>query len=69
MLIDMDIVTLSPKFQIVIPRAVRESLGLRPGERLLLVRHSGRIELIPLRAIKDLRGTLKGLDTSVRAHP
>jgi AbrB family looped-hinge helix DNA binding protein len=65
MLIDMDTVTLSPKFQVVIPRAVRESLGLRPGERLLVVRQGGRVELIPMRAIKDLRGTLKGLDTSI----
>lgn len=58
----MDTVTLSPKFQVVIPKAVRESLGLEAGERLLVLRQGGRVELIPVRNVKDLRGALKGLD-------
>ena len=43
----MQTVTLSPKFQVVIPRSVRENLGLRPGQKLRVVEHAGRIELIP----------------------
>jgi AbrB family looped-hinge helix DNA binding protein len=61
----MDTVTLSPKFQVVIPKAVREALGLEAGERLLVVRQGGRVELIPVRNVKDLRGTLKGLDPAI----
>ena len=64
-MIDMDTVTLSPKFQVVIPLAVREALGLRPGEKLRVLRHGGRVELIPIRKLRDLRGSLKGMDTTV----
>lgn len=61
----MDTVTLSPKFQVVIPRAVREALGLKPGEKLRVLRHGRRVELIPVRKLRDLRGSLKGLDTTI----
>lgn len=59
----MQTVTVSPKFQVVIPRAVRESLHLRPGQKMQVVEYSGRIELIPERDIADLRGFLKGINT------
>ncbi len=59
----MQSVILSPKYQVVIPKAVREALDLRPGQRLQIVEFSGRIELIPERDIKDLRGFLKGINT------
>jgi AbrB family looped-hinge helix DNA binding protein len=61
----MDIVTLSPKFQVVIPKAVREALGLRAGERMVVIRQGSRVELIAVRSAKDLRGTLKGLDPAI----
>jgi AbrB family looped-hinge helix DNA binding protein len=61
----MGTVTLSPKFQVVIPKPVREKLGLSPGQRIQVVAYDGRIELIPLRPIKEMRGFLKGIDTSV----
>jgi AbrB family looped-hinge helix DNA binding protein len=60
----MHAVTLSPKFQVVIPLPVRRSMGLRPGQRMQVMEHDGRIELIPERDIKDMRGFLKGIDTS-----
>ena len=60
----MQTVTVSPKFQVVIPREVRESLQLRPGQKLQVVEYAGRIELIPERDIADLRGFLKGIDTN-----
>ncbi|MDD2347815.1 MAG: AbrB/MazE/SpoVT family DNA-binding domain-containing protein [Kiritimatiellae bacterium] len=60
----MHAVTLSPKFQVVIPLSVRRNMGLRPGQRMKVVEYDGRIELIPERDIKDMRGFQKGIDTS-----
>jgi AbrB family looped-hinge helix DNA binding protein len=56
-------VTVSPKFQVVIPRTVRESLGLRPGQKMQVIEYDGRIEFIPERDITELRGFLKGMNT------
>ena len=60
----MQIVTVSPKFQVVIPRTVREALHLRPGQKMQVVQYEGRIEFIPERDIKELRGFLKGINTN-----
>jgi len=59
----MQTVTVSPKFQVVIPKTVRESLRLRPGQKMQVVEYDGRIELIPERDITELRGFLKGINT------
>lgn len=59
----MQTVTVSPKFQIVIPRKVRLSLNLRPGQKMQVIEYDGRIELIPDRDISELRGFLKGIHT------
>lgn len=59
----MQTVTVSPKFQIVIPRKVRQSLNLRPGQKMQVIEYDGRIELIPDRDISELRGFLKGINT------
>ena len=61
----METVKLSPKYQVVIPRSVRERLGLRPGQRVHVLPYENRIELIPVRPIAKMRGFLKGIDTSV----
>ena len=61
----MHAVTVSPKFQVVIPQAVREAMGLVPGAKLQVVQYENRIELIPIRSSKSLRGSLKGLNTDV----
>ena len=58
-------VTVSPKFQVVIPLAVRQALGLVPGVKLNVVHFVNRIDLIPVRSAKSLRGSLRGIDTSV----
>ena len=60
----MQTVTVSPKFQVVIPRDVRESMRLRPGQKMQVVEYEGRIELIPERNIRAMRGFLKGIDTA-----
>jgi AbrB family looped-hinge helix DNA binding protein len=56
----METVTLSSKFQIVIPRAVRERLNLSPGERFHVIDYGGRVELLPVRPMEEFRGILKG---------
>lgn len=61
----MDAVTVSPKFQVVIPLAVRRALGLVPGVKLQVINFENRIELIPIRSSKSLRGSLRGIETSV----
>ncbi len=60
----MDTVTISPKFQVVIPQRVREAMGLRSGEKAHVIAYRNRIEIIPVRDIRKLRGYLKGIDTS-----
>lgn len=61
----METVTISTKFQVVIPKLIREQLGLSPGQKVQAVAYAGRIELIPIRAAKELRGVLRGKDTRV----
>jgi AbrB family looped-hinge helix DNA binding protein len=61
----MNRTTLSPKFQIVIPKAVRRTLKLRPGTQFNVISHQGSIELLPVRPAKQMRGFLRGIDTSV----
>ena len=62
----MDIVTISPKFQVVIPRDIRERLGLAPGQKVQALAYENRIEFVPVRTLKSMRGFLKGIDTAVR---
>ena len=61
----MDTVTVSPKYQVVIPQAVRESMKLLPGEKLRVLQFGNRVELIRVREAKELRGMLAGMDTSI----
>jgi AbrB family looped-hinge helix DNA binding protein len=58
-------VTISPKFQVVIPKDIREKLGLEPGQKVEAIAYDDRVELIPVRPIRQMRGFLKGIDTSV----
>jgi AbrB family looped-hinge helix DNA binding protein len=59
-------VTVSPKYQVVIPKEVRESMGIVSGQKIQILTYQNRIELIPIKPMKKLRGFLKGIDTSVR---
>jgi AbrB family looped-hinge helix DNA binding protein len=61
----MQTVTVSPKYQVVIPKEIRETLRLRPGQKMRVIEYNGRIELIPDRDISELRGFLKGIDTRI----
>ncbi len=62
----MKTVTVSPKYQVVIPRDVRETLSIKPGEKMQVINYANRIELVPVRKVKSMRGFLKGIDTTVR---
>ena len=58
-------VTVSPKFQVVIPKEVRESMGIVSGQKIQVITYQNRIELIPIKPMKKLKGFLKGIDTEV----
>lgn len=61
----MTAVTVSPKYQIVIPKEIRESMGIVSGQKVQIMSYQGRIEVIPLKPMKEMRGFLEGIDTSV----
>lgn len=59
-------VTVSPKFQVVIPKDVRDSMGIVSGQKVQVLMYRNRIELIPIKQMKKLRGLLKGISTEVK---
>lgn len=58
-------VTVSPKYQIVTPKKIRESMGIVSGQKVQIISYQGRIEVIPLKAMNEMKGFLKGIDTNV----
>jgi AbrB family looped-hinge helix DNA binding protein len=61
----VDQVTVSPKFQVVIPQAIREQLGVQPGQKMRVIAYDDKVVFIPVRPIQEARGSLKGIDVSV----
>ena len=61
----METVTISPKFQVVIPKRIRERLGLHPGQKVQAIQYGDRVELVPVRPIEQMRGFLRGIETNV----
>jgi AbrB family looped-hinge helix DNA binding protein len=61
----MSTVTISPKFQVVIPKEIRERLGLSPGQKIQAIAYDDRVELIPVRPAVEMRGFLEGIDTRI----
>ena len=61
----MNTVTVSPKFQVVIPKDIRQRAGIRPGQKLEVFRVGGIIEMVPVKDVKTTRGSLPGLNTEV----
>ena len=61
----METVTVSPKFQVVIPKEIRESLQLISGQKIQAILYDNRVELIPMRSLASMRGFLSGIDTTV----
>ena len=64
----MDSVTISPKFQVVIPQRVRKSLQLKPGQKVQIIQYGNRIEMIPMRQMGEMRGFLKGINTEFQRN-
>jgi AbrB family looped-hinge helix DNA binding protein len=65
----MAAVTVSPKFQVVIPLAARASLGIRPGQKLQVIVYGGQLRLIPVRPMRAVRGSLKGIGAHIDREP
>ena len=61
----MEMLTISPQFQVVIPKAIRELLRLKPGQKVQAIAYDNRIELIPVRSMEKMRGFLRGIETDV----
>ena len=61
----MSIVTVSPKFQVVIPQRIRETLGLKPGQKVEAIQYLDRVEFIPIRSPRAMRGFLRGINPTV----
>jgi AbrB family looped-hinge helix DNA binding protein len=64
--VNMEIVKVSPKYQVVIPLEIRKSLGIRPGTKVHVLQYENRIEYIPVKDMKKMRGFLKGIDTMIK---
>ena len=65
----MESVKISPKYQVVIPRRVRESLKLKPGQKVQVIEYGNRIELVPERRVSEMCGFLKGIRTEFHREP
>jgi AbrB family looped-hinge helix DNA binding protein len=65
----METVSVSPNFQVVIPPMIREALNIQPGQKIQVIQYENRIELIPIKSVKTMRGFLKGIDTTVNREP
>ena len=65
----MPTVTVSRRFQIVIPREVREALKLQPGTKLAVFQSGNGLQLVPIRPIREMRGFLRGIDTTIDHDP
>ena len=61
----MDAVTISPKYQVVIPRAIREKWNVKPGQKVRFIIYGNRLEIVPVRDIKEARGFLKGMSSTI----
>ena len=65
----METVTISPKFQVVIPRRIREALDLKAGQKVRVVQYDNRVEFVPILPIKRSRGFLRGIDSNIEREP
>jgi len=61
----MDVVTVSPKYQVVIPKRIRKALKITPGQKVRVLVYENRIQMIPIVPMREIRGFVKGIDTTV----
>jgi AbrB family looped-hinge helix DNA binding protein len=62
----METVTVSPKYQVVIPSRIRKQLAVEPGQKVKVILYDNRIEMIPVKPVEEARGFLRGIDTTVQ---
>jgi AbrB family looped-hinge helix DNA binding protein len=62
---DMKNVTVSPKYQVVIPKEIREAMGLKPGQKLAMFYLDGMIKMVRVMSMEEAYGSLPGLDSTV----
>lgn len=62
----MNTVTVSPKYQVVIPQQIRQLMKIQPKQKMQLIMHQGSIQMIPIKPINTLRGSLKGINTDIK---
>ena len=65
----MPSVTVSPKYQVVIPKKVRERMSIKPGQKLDMMVLNEMIVLVPYRPVEELRGILKSVDAVFEREP
>ena len=65
----MDTVTVSSKYQVVIPQAVRQTLNVKPGDKFVVMPWGDDIEMVRVPTLKELRGILRGMDTTIETEP
>lgn len=65
----METVTVSPKYQVVIPLSIRKALAIQPGQKVQVILYDNRIELIPVKPMRAARGFLQGIDTTIEREP
>lgn len=65
----MEAAKISPKYQVVIPKRLRDALKLSPGQKVQMIMYGNRIEMIPLKKLSEMKGFLKGIDTTVPREP
>ncbi|MGD0662571.1 MAG: AbrB/MazE/SpoVT family DNA-binding domain-containing protein [Syntrophorhabdales bacterium] len=65
----MEAAKISPKYQVVIPKRLRDALKLSPGQKVQMIMYGNRIEMIPLKELSEMRGFLKGIDATVTREP
>ena len=61
----MNTVTVSSKFQVVIPKGIRDTIGLQAGTKLEIISYGSRIELVPIIPLKNLKGIFRGIKTDI----
>ena len=61
----MEATTISTKYQVVIPRKIREQFNLKPGQKVVFIPHRNSLRLVIIPPIEEAYGFLEGIDTEV----
>jgi len=59
----METVTVSPKYQVVIPEKIRRNGRIRPGDKMAAIMKHGILYFVPVRPLSRTKGMILGLIT------